>query len=442
MITLPLLAHSALPGPDDILRRTLPNGITVLARENWSAPSIVLEGYLQAGNLDEPIAPSDARELHSRTGSGQGLTGLASYTAGMLSRGTRRRSFAEINETVEAVGAAIAFSADRYTTSFSTKSLAEDLDLVLTILAEELRQPAFPAEHVEKVRGLRMTAIAERENDTRQMAGLAFRELLYGDHPLGRNLLGTRETNAAITRDDLVAFYETYYRPAGMVVAMVGALPAEEAVAKVAAAFGDWTGDRPARPELLPVPCLNGVTERRVTMPGKSQADIILGWPAMRRLDQDFEAARLANTVLGVFGMMGRLGTSVRERGGMAYYAYSQLSANKLPGPWALIAGVNPVNVERAIRAMLDEVRRMCDEKVLADELADSQHYLTGSLPLQLETNDGVAGTLVDLEWYELGLDYVQRYRDIVTSLTPDAVQRVAQKYLNPQAYVVATAGP
>ena len=354
----------ALPGPADILRRTLPNGITVLARENWSAPSIVLEGYLLVGNRDEPAH----------------LTGLTSYTSSMLSRGTRRRSFAEISETIEAVGASIGFGADRETTSFSTKSLTEDVDLVLDVLADELRNPAFPADHVEKLRGLRMTAIAERENDTRQMAGLAFRELMYGDHPLGRNLLGSRQTNTAIQRADLIAFYETFYRPQGMVIAVVGAIQAEEAVAKVAAAFGDWTGNRPARPEPQPVPGLAGIRERRVSMPGKSQSDIIIGWPAMPRLDPDFDKARIANTVLGVFGMMGRLGANVRERQGMAYYAYSQVSANKQTGLWLAVAGVNPTNVERAIGAMLQEVaapgrgagadRRVSGLQALSDRFA------------------------------------------------------------------------
>jgi zinc protease len=404
----------------------LPNGITVLARENWSAPSIVLEGYLQVGNLDEP----------------EHLTGLTSYTSGMLSRGTRRRSFAEISETVEAVGASIGFSADRYTTSFSTKSLVEDLDLVLDVLSDELRNPSFPSDHVEKVRGLRMTAIAERENDTRQMAGLTLRELMYGDHPLGRNMLGDRRSNTAIRRDDLVGFYETFYRPAGMVIAVVGAIRAEDAVAKVTQAFGDWRGDRPARPALPPIPVLDTVRQRRVAMPDKSQSDIILCWPAMRRLDPDFDKARLANTVLGVFGMMGRLGTNVRERQGMAYYAYSQLAANKVTGMWLAIAGVNPANVERAIGAMLQEVQRLADERVPEDELADCKRYLTGSLPLQMETNDGVASVLVDIEWQELGLDYVQRYSDIINSLTVDDVQSAAQKYLATGKYAVAVAGP
>lgn len=416
----------ALPGPDDILRRTLPNDITVLARENWSAPSIVVEGYLLVGNRDEPAH----------------LTGLTSYTSSMLSRGTRRRSFTEINETIESVGASIGFGADRETTSFSTKSLTEDLDLVLGVLADELRNPAFPADHVEKLRGLRMTALAERENDTRQMAGLAFRELMFGDHPLGRNLLGSRQTNAAIQRADIVGFYETFYRPQGMVIAVVGAIRAEEAVAKVAATFGDWTGDRPARPELPPIPGLVGVRERRVPMPGKSQSDIIIGWPAMRRLDPDFDKARMANTILGVFGMMGRLGANVRERQGMAYYAYSQVAASKQTGLWLAVAGVNPSNVERAIEAVLLEIKRLADEPAPADELADCKRYLTGSLPLQLETNDGVASIMVDMEWQGLGLDYVQRYTDIINNLTVEGVQYAAQKYLATGSYVLVVAGP
>ena len=420
------VAASPLPGPDDVLRRTLPNGITVLARENWSAPSIVVEGYLLSGNLDEPID----------------LPGLASFTTGMLTRGTRRRSFAEINETVEAVGASVGFGTDRHMTSFSTKSLNEDLDLVLDVLADELRQPVFPPEHIEKIRGLRMTAIAERENDTRQMAGRAFRELMFGSHPLGRDLLGDRQSVAAINRDALVAFYEAYFRPQGMVVAIVGALPAEAAMEKIAATFGDWQGARAPRPALPPVAALDATRDRRVAMADKTQSDLILGWPAMRRSAPDFDAARLANTVLGVFGMMGRLGSNVRERQGMAYYAASRLSADREPGTWVAYAGVNPANVERAARAILDEVKRMCDEPVPAGELEDSKRYLTGSMPLQLETNDGVASLLVDIEWHQLGLDYLARYPGIINSLTAEQVQAAAQKYLNPNAYVLAVAGP
>ncbi len=417
---------TSLPSPDDTLRRVLPNGITVLARENWSAPSVVVEGYLIVGNLDEPA----------------NLPGLASFAVSMLSRGTRHRSFTDINEIIEGVGASIGFSSDRHITNFSTKSLAEDLDLVLGVLAEELRAPSFPTEYVERVRGMRFTTLAERENDTRQMAGRTFRELMFGDHPLGRDMLGTRESLAAIKRDQILEFYETFYRPAGMIVTVVGAVRAEDAVRKIEAAFGDWQGERPARAMLDPVAHRNGVRKRQVVMPEKTQSDFIIGWPGMRRLDPDFDPARLANTVLGVFGMMGRLGANVRERQGMAYYAYSRLSGDREPGTWVAIAGVNPANVERAQRAMLDEVKRMQDEVVPEAELEDCKHYLTGSLPLQLETNDGVASLLVDIEWHNLGLDYLERYPNIIQSQSADEVQRVVRKYLDTSSYVLALAGP
>jgi zinc protease len=426
MNNLPRAPQASLPGPQDVLRRSLPNGITVLARENWSAPSVVVEGYLQVGNLDEP----------------ENLAGLASFTSGMLSRGTRKRSSDEISELVESVGASLGFGVDRRTTSFSAKSLVEDLDLILDVLSDELREPAFPAEWVDRLRGMRLTSIAERENDTRQMAGLAFRELMYGNHPLGRDLLGSRQSNAAIGRDETVSFYESYYRPQGMVIAIVGAIAAEEAFQKIADTLGAWSGDRPSLPPLPSVFHPDGCRERRVPMPGKSQTDIIVGWPAMRRLDPDFDRARVANTILGVFGMMGRLGENVRESQGMAYYAYSRLSANRDPGVWAAIAGVAPENVERAFQAILGEVDRLRQEPVTEIELQDCKRYLTGSLPLQLETNDGVAGVLVDIEWHGLGLDYVQRYERIIEAIAPQDVQAAAQKYLDPASYTLAVAGP
>ena len=422
----PRAKKTALPGPDDTLRRTLPNGIVVLARENWAAPSVVVEGYLVVGNLDEPAT----------------MPGLASFTVSMLSRGTRQRTFAEINETIESVGASVGFSSDRHITNFSTKSLAEDLDLVLGVLAEELRQPAFPAPYVDRVRGLRLTALAERENDTRQMAGRAFRELMFGDHPLGRDMLGTRESIAAINRDLLAEFYDTFYRPQGMVVTVVGAVRAEEAVRRIEDAFGNWQGVRPARPALPPTVPIVDVRKRHVLMPDKTQSDMVLGWQGMRRLDPDFDPARLANTVLGVFGLMGRLGENVRERLGMAYYAYSRVSGDHEPGTWVTIAGVNPANVQRAQQAMLDEIKRLQDERVPEAELEDCKSYLTGSVPLQLETNDGVASLLADIEWHALGLDYLERFPSIINSLTADQVQQVARKYLNPSAYVFALAGP
>ena len=274
------------------------------------------------------------------------------------------------------------------------------------------------------------------------MAGRAFRELMYGDHPLGRDMLGTKESISAVERDGLAEFYDKYYRPEGMLVVVVGAIRAEDAVRKIEGAFGDWQGARPPRVVLPALASIEGVQKRHVVMADKTQSDLVLGWHAMRRLDPDFDSARVANTVLGVFGMMGRLGANVRERQGMAYYAYSRVSGDSEPGTWVAIAGVNPANVEHAQQAMLDEVKRLQDELVPEDELEDCKRYLTGSVPLQLETNDGVASLLADIEWHKLGLDYLERYPSIITSVTREQVQQVAQKYLDVSAFVLALAGP
>ncbi len=417
---------SSMPGSDDVLRATLPNGIIVLARENWNAPSVAMRGYVQAGNLDEP----------------EDLRGLASFMATMLTRGTSRRSFAEISDTVESASASMSFWSEAHITRFAGKSLTEDLDLILDILSDELRYSTFPVEYVERVRGQRLTAIRERENDTGSMAGLAYLGMMYGDHPYGRDSLGTPESNAAISRDAMAQFHAEYFAPQNMVITVAGAIAAEEAVRRVEAALGGWDAQRPARAQIPPLPDLNDVRNKYVLVPEKFQSDIIMGWRAMRRTDPDYEAARLANTVLGVFGMMGRLGESVREAQGMAYYSYSSLAGGKETGSWITSAGVAPENVERASASILEEVARMRDELVPEDELEDSKRYLIGSLPLQLETNEGVASLLLDLEWHGLGLDYLERYTSGIERLTPAEIQAVAARYLVPDAYVRAVAGP
>jgi zinc protease len=152
--------------------------------------------------------------------------------------------------------------------------------------------------------------------------------------------------------------------------------------------------------------------------------------------------ANLTNTVLGVFGMMGRLGDNVREDQGLAYYVYSRLEAGLGAGAWSATAGVNPANVQRAIDGILHEVRRLRDEPVPADELADSQSFLSGSMPLRLETNEGVAQTLLDIERHNLGFDYLLRYADLVNAVTVRDLQEMAQKYLDPEVYALAIAGP
>lgn len=419
--------HSSLPGPDDITRAELTNGIVVLTRPNFNSPSVTLTGYLQVGGLHDP----------------DDKLGLADFVSEALMRGTAKRDFQGIYQALESAGASLSFNSATHTTGFGAKSLAEDLPLLLALLSEALSQPTFPEEHVERLRAQLLTGLTLRAQDTADMSGMAFDQIVYKDHPYSRPEDGYPETIQAITQKDLADFHQQHYGPLGMVVAVVGAVAPEDAVEKVTAALGDWTNPKQQQPPQLPsVSPLEELITQRVEIPGKSQSDIVLGVAGPQRNVPEFYDASLGNSVLGQFGMMGRIGETVREKAGLAYYAYSRMSAGIGPGPWVVSAGVNPANVDKAVDLIRDEIIRFVTEPVSDDELNDSKANFIGRLPLALESNSGVAGALISQERYDLGLDYFQRYANLVAAVTPQSAMIAAAKYLHPDRLAVGIAGP
>lgn len=419
----------AAVGPDTVQRVNSANGITVLVRNNPSAPVVVLEGCLRAGSVD---APADK-------------AGLASFCASLLSRGSARYDFDSYNEAVESVGASIGVSGGTHVTNFGSESLGEDFPRMVEILADVLRRPTFPPDHVERVRGQWLVRLQEREQNTRSVSLRRFNELIFDGHPYGVPSSGYVETIQRLTRDDLVDFHARHYRPNKAIIVVSGDVAPEEVLTLVESHFGDWpSGQEPPEPKdsIPKVAKPQGIRRKDVAMPGKVQSDLVIGCLATSRTDPDYYAVQVANNILGQFGMMGRLGENVRERQGLAYYSYSALDADIGIGPWVAFAGVNPQNLDRAIDSTLYEFGRMGREAVSDEELSDSIANMTGALPLRLETNDGVASILLNMEWYGLGLDYLQTYPDRIRAITKEDVQRVAAKYLRADSYTLVTAGP
>jgi zinc protease len=421
------LDKESIPGPHNIVRCTYANGMTVLVKENFSSPSVVIDGLMRAGAADDPI----------------GKEGVSSFTAHLLMRGTERRTFAQIYEEIEAVGATVDVSSGISVTSFGAKALSEDLPLVVDMLADVLQHPIFPEVEMEKERGEILTDLQERANNTRRMAGLTFRELLYPEgHPYKRSVTGYTETISALTRAELVDYYRSAYGAHGLLVTIVGAVKAEDALRIWEDHFGNWIGAKVDRGPMPPAPRLLERREKQVDLPGKSQSDLVLGFVGPARSEPDYLDARMANSILGVFGLYGRLGARVREKGGMAYYAYSQLEGGLGPGAWQVIAGVDPANVARTVPLIQAEVKRLIDRNVTARELKDNKSYMIGSMPIGLETNDGVAGIILDMELYDLGLDYLLNYPDQINAINAASVQAAAQRYLDPEHFALAVAGP
>lgn len=420
-------AIHSLPGPEDIHLEVLSNGITVLTRSNFNSPSVAISGYIQTGSLFDP----DEK------------LGLADFAASALMRGTAKYSFDALYNELESVGASLGFDSGLHTTAFSGRALAEDLSLLLGLLSEILRQPTFPKAEVEKLRHQLLTSLAIRAQDTADMANLTFDQILFRNHPYSRPEDGNPGTINAITRSDLVKYHKQNFGPRGMTVAVVGAVEPGRAGDLVKRALLDWKNvSQPDVPAVSNPKPLATTTNGHHKISGKSQADIVIGTNGPRRKDNDYMAASLGNSVLGQFGMMGRVGESVREKSGLAYYAYSNVSAGVGPGSWTVSAGVNPGNVKKATELIVKELKRFVMNGVTKEELTDSKANFIGRLPLSLESNGGVANALLTIERYGLGLDYYRRYPGIVNSVSQEDVVAVARKYIDLERLVVATAGP
>ena len=423
-------ALPAVPTAESVSRVILPDGTVVLSRANHASNAVIVQGLIRAGEVDVPPEKN----------------GLSRFMAECLTRGTRSRSMSALYEAAESLGASFSTYGSMHTIRFGARCLAEDVPTLVGLLSETLQQPAFPEDEIELVRGEILTEIDERDQNTRSVADMTFGGLLYPpEHPYSRSLEGTCESIEDITRQDLIRFYERTVPTRPMILTVVGDIePAR--VGDILARH--WqTSPKGRTGEVPPLPPAGDRTTRlsqHSVIEDKYQIDISWGAVGPRRADADadFVPANLANLVLGGFGLMGRLGQTVREEQGLAYYASSRLGAGLGPAPWVCVAGVAPEHYTKALASIEAEVRKLQEEDVPQSELDDCKAHLIGSLPLKLESNEGTAAIMTEIELYGLGWDYLQRFTDVVQSVTPDQIREVARKYLDPARIVMASAGP
>jgi zinc protease len=413
--------------PLNPVRQTLDNGIVVIAEENHTTPAVALIALVRAGGYDDP----------------SGKEGTAALVARLLDRGTANRSADVIADDLDGRGASLSASAGRHQVGLAAACLVDDLAPVMRIAADVLRAPAFPDPDVETRKAEILTTIRQEDDDPASVAVNHFMEDVYDGHPYARRVRGTAETVRGLQRADLVAFHQRWFMPAALTVVAVGSLPAAEMVDQVAAAFGDWTGNG-ARRELDVADAASPPVRRveRIAMPDKAQADVAYGFVGVRRLDPRFMAASVMNNALGQYALGGRLGDSIRERQGMAYYVYSSLDSGLGPGPLMVRAGVSAENVERTIASIDFELSTVVSEGFTEREIAESKQYMVGALPRQLETHAGIAGFLLNAELFGLGLDYDRRLPDLIRAVTHEAAMDTARGLLQPDRATVVVAGP
>jgi zinc protease len=398
-------------------REVLPNGIVLLVAERPAVPIVAVRVYHRAGAVYDP--PDRG--------------GLANLTGLLLTRGTAKHTGQELYAAIEFVGGRLEAGAGRDGLTVSLSVLQKDLRLGLDFLQEVVLTPAFPPpEFARKVAEVQ-AGIQRSEDDPQTVAARALSRLVYPDHPYGTPVEGTRASVAALTRDDVVRFHRDHVRPDATIIAVVGAVTLDEARREITARFGAWR--RPATPAPLALHASGASPPRTETIPRDlTQATILWARQAIDQKDPDYFALAVASYILGG-GSASRLYETVRERAGLAYSVGSFVSPAKNGASFGVSAQTRTAEVGRVIDLVRGELARMGREPVSPRELELAKAYLIGSFPLRLDTSSKVTDFIVGVEEMGLGLDYADRYRARIAAVTPEDIQRVAARFLDPDTF-------
>ena len=413
--------------PLNPVRIALANGATLLAKTTTTTPAVAINLAMRAGSADDP----------------PGRAGTAWLLSRVIDRGTATRSASNIAEALDSRGITLTITVTRHMFTLACRCLAEDFEPVLAILADILTMPSVPEDELAIRKGEVVTSIRQDDDSPAVRAGETLMERLYpNDHPYGRRTKGSIATVEDLSRDQLLALHTARFAPSALTAVIVGdgdTSRIEEVTARV---LGDWHHTAPL-PIAVPAPAPASARQRVVIpMMNKSQADIAYGFVAIARSDPEYYACWLMNNVFGQYSIGGRLGDSIRERQGMAYYVSSSLDANVAPGPLAIRAGVNPANVDRAVASIDEEIARLVRDGITQKELDDSRKFLIGSMPRALETNAAIANFLQTEEFFGLGLDYDARLPDLLRAVTLDQANAAARRVLDVNRATVVIAGP
>jgi zinc protease len=422
-----LWSTAALAAPEARVlgtRQKLPNDLVWLFSPQTELPLVTLQLLIKAGTLEDP----------------PGKEGLANLTASLLRNGTKSRSAAKIAEELDFMGASLSFAGGDDFATVGLTVLKKDLGPALELLQDILMNPTFPAAEVALKKNQFKAALASAEDEPKVLASRAFFKDLYGPFPYNHPVMGTPQGLTAITRQDLIAFHRTYYRPNNTVLSVVGDLTPDEASQWVTKIFGAWAAAPLPSATLPAIPPLN---QRQEVVIDKdiTQANIILGNLGISRQNPDFYAFQVMNYLLGGGGFASRLMDDIRVNRGLVYSVYSAFDPGLEPGPFLVALETKNATAGEAITQVVVQLRRIMTQPVTAEELKDAKSYLIGSFPRKMDSISKRAWLLGYVEVYGLGLDYPWRYPELIQHLTPGDIQKVAEKYLQPEKYLLVIVG-
>ncbi len=412
------------PSPKDH-RHVLDNGMVIFIAEDRALPLVNISITLRAGSWLDPV----------------GQEGLASLTGSQMRRGgTKALSGEELDEQLDFLAAQVSTGLGPVSGGASLNCLADNLDEALPLFVDVLQKPRFQEDRLELAREQALQSMKKRNDDSADIEAREWTVLLYGEGH-NSNRFTTEASLAAISRDDLVAFHQKFVHPQNMIAAVSGYFETEEMLARLEKAFADWPGSATAVP---PIPESIDPAEPGLYRIQKdvNQGRVSLGLPTVRRGHPDVYALRVMNDILGASGFTSRLMTTVRSNEGLAYSAGSGLFVGVFyPGRFRARFQSKSPTVLWATELVLDEIRKMREEPVTAEELEIVKSSLIQTFPSSFSTKAQTMAIFASDEYTGRSPSYWQTYRSSIRGVSAEDVQRVARTHLVPEKMILLIVG-
>ena len=425
LAALTLLIATPLAAAPDIQEWTTSGGARVLFIAADTLPMIDIQVVFDAGS--------------ARDGT---RYGVAQLTSELLGEGAGAFDADAIAATFEGLGARFGYNAERDMAAVTLRSLTDPalLDPALELLETVLGQPTFPADALERLRGQMQIALQAEQQSPGALARKAFYRALYDDHPYGNPPNGTPASLAALTRDDVVAYFEQYYVARNAVIAIVGDLDRAAAEAIAERVTSGLAEGAPAA-DLPPVPKLLVPISVHVDHPS-AQTHVMVGQPGIRRGDPDYFALYLGNHSFGGSGLVSRLSQEVREERGLAYSVSSYFMPMRQAGPFQVLLQTRNDQAAEALALVDDNLERYVAEGPTDEEFAFSRRNVTGGFPMRIDSNGKLVGYLGMIGFYGLPLDYLDRFIERVEAVDREQVAEALERRVDPARMVTVTVGP
>ncbi len=404
-----------------IKEKILANGLKVIVVEHHELPIISLRLVCKAGSQYDP----------------PGKAGVTNFMTGLLKKGTESRSATDIADEIDYIGGKLGAGSGWSATYVTCTVLTKHLDTGLDLMQDISLHPVFADDEIERLRQQTLSSIENSKDQPASVAEDAFNEWLFGDHPYAFPTEGTEETVKGITRADIVEQYNRIFIPNNSVLFIVGDIKPKQAFKIAERAFGDWREGEVPRVEFPSVQSPKGYRIRLINKPDATQAQIRIGHLGIARNNTDYFPIVVMNYILGGGGFSSRLMKVIRSEKGLTYGIRSSFSARLQPGPFTISTFTKNETTSEAIEETIKLLKAYQEEGPTDEELQEAKSYLTGSYPLNFETPDNIAGQLQAIEIYNLGSDYIEKYRSRVNAVTKEEVRQAARKYLHPDDLLI-----